>query len=247
MILIPAIDLHDGKCVQLRRGELGTASTYGNDAGSMASYWADQGVNRIHVVDLDGAFEGSSINSDSISKIIEASGEVDVQLGGGIRTFDAVAYWLDQGISQIILGTQAIEDPEFLQTVATRFPNQIILGLDARGDYVSTRGWKDTTSITVDDVLAQCHGLELYAMVYTDIERDGMLTGLNTKAIEKVLNKAAMSVIASGGIRGMMDLELLAMLSDQHDNLIGVISGSAMYEKKLDFKRGQRLLDLPRR
>ena len=244
MILIPAIDLHDGKCVQLQRGELGTASTYGNDAGSMASFWVDEGVSRIHVVDLDGAFAGSSINSEGIKKVIEASGDVDVQLGGGIRSYDSVSYWLDQGVSQVILGTQAIEDPDFLQDVATQFPNRVILGLDSRGDYVSTRGWNDTTSITVEEVLQQCQNIPLYAMVYTDIERDGMLTGLNIPAIEKVLNRAVMPVIASGGIRGMMDLELLAKLSDQHANLIGVISGSALYEKQLDFKRGQRLLGL---
>lgn len=244
MILIPAIDLHDGKCVQLQRGVLGTASTYGNDAGSMASFWVDEGATRIHVVDLDGAFAGSSINAESIKKVINASGDVEVQLGGGIRNHDAVSYWIDQGISQVILGTQAVEDPEFLEDVSVRFPDRVILGLDARGEYVSTRGWNDTTSITVEEVLASCAELPIHSMVYTDIERDGMLSGINISATEKVLNKAPMPVVASGGIRGMMDLEMLAKLSDQHANLVGVISGSALYEKQLDFKRGQRLLNL---
>lgn len=210
----------------------------------MASFWVDEGATRIHVVDLDGAFAGSSINAESIKKVIDSSGDVEVQLGGGIRNLDAVSYWIDQGISQVILGTQAVEDPEFLEDVARRFPDRVILGLDARGEYVSTRGWNDTTSITVEEVLASCAELPIHSMVYTDIERDGMLSGINIAATEKVLNKAPMPVIASGGIRGMMDLEMLAKLSDQYTNLVGVISGSALYEKQLDFKRGQRLLNL---
>ena len=244
MILIPAIDLHDGRCVQLQRGDLETASTYGNDAGSMASYWVDEGAKRIHVVDLDGAFSGSSINAESVKRVIAASGDVEVQLGGGIRSRDAVSYWIDQGVSQVILGTQAVEDPEFLQDVASQYPDRVILGLDARGDYVSTRGWKDTTSLTIEEVLSYCVGIPIHSMVYTDIERDGMLTGINTTTTKKVLTMAPLPVVASGGIRGMMDLEMLAKLSDEHANLVGVISGSALYEKQLDFKRGQRLLNL---
>lgn len=242
MILIPAIDLHDGQCVQLKRGLLDTATIYENDAGRLASHWIAEGAERIHVVDLDGAFSGQSENSASIRAIIDAAGETPVQLGGGIRTADAVSTWIDAGIAQVCIGTQAIEDVDFFTTVARRFPNQIILALDARGGFVSTRGWKTTTSVSVLEVLEICADLPLFALVFTDIESDGMMTGVNLKRTEQVLAATDIPVIASGGVKGILDLERLRDLHVGEKRLLGAISGSALYERVLDFRRGVLVL-----
>lgn len=242
MILIPAIDLHDGQCVQLKRGLLDTATIYENDAGRLAAHWINQGAERIHVVDLDGAFSGQSENSTSIRAIIDAAGDIPVQLGGGIRTEDAVAAWIDAGISQVCIGTQAIEDVDFFTSVANRFPRQIILALDARGGFVSTRGWKTTTNVSVLDVLAICAELPLFALVFTDIESDGMMTGVNLKRTEQVLGATDIPVIASGGVKGILDLERLRDLQVGKKRLLGAISGSALYERVLDFRRGVLVL-----
>ena len=242
MILIPAIDLHDGQCVQLKRGLLDTATIYENDAGRLAAHWIDEGAERIHVVDLDGAFSGQSENTTSIRAIIDAAGDTPVQLGGGIRTEDAVSTWIDAGVSQVCIGTQAIEDVDFFTNVANLFPHQIILALDARGGFVSTRGWKTTTSVSVLDVLEICAELPLFALVFTDIESDGMMTGVNLKRTEQVLATTDIPVIASGGVKGILDLERLRDLHVGGKQLFGAISGSALYERVLDFRRGVLVL-----
>ena len=242
MILIPAIDLHDGQCVQLKRGLLDTATIYANDAGQLATHWIDQGAERIHVVDLDGAFSGQTENSVSVRAIIEAAGDTPVQLGGGVRTMDAVSSWIDAGVSQVCIGTQAIEDSDFFVEAATRYPHQIILALDARGGFVSTRGWETTTDIAVRDVLSLFAELPLFALVFTDIESDGMMTGVNLRRTEQVLADTDIPVIASGGVKGIVDLENLRDLQVGEKRLFGAISGSALYEKVLDFRRGVLVL-----
>ena len=242
MILIPAIDLHDGQCVQLKRGLLDTATIYANDAGQLATHWIDQGAERIHVVDLDGAFSGQTENSVSVRAIIEAAGDTPVQLGGGVRTMDAVSSWIDAGVSQVCIGTQAIEDSDFFVEAATRYPDQIILALDARGGFVSTRGWETTTDIAVRDVLSLFAELPLFALVFTDIESDGMMTGVNLRRTEQVLADTDIPVIASGGVKGIVDLENLRDLQVGEKRLFGAISGSALYEKVLDFRRGVLVL-----
>ena len=242
MILIPAIDLHDGQCVQLKRGLLDTATIYANDAGQLATHWVDQGAERIHVVDLDGAFSGQTENSVSVRAIIESAGDVPVQLGGGVRTMDTVSSWIDAGVSQVCIGTQAIEDSDFFVEAATRYPDQIILALDARGGLVSTRGWETTTDIAVRDVLSLFADLPLFALVFTDIESDGMMTGVNLKRTEQVLADTDIPVIASGGVKGIVDLENLRDLHVGEKRLFGAISGSALYEKVLDFRRGVLVL-----
>ena len=242
MILIPAIDLHDGQCVQLKRGLLDTATIYENDAGRLATHWINEGAERIHVVDLDGAFSGQSENSTSVRAIVEAAGDTPVQLGGGIRTEEAVSTWIDAGISQVCIGTQAIEDVDFFTSVANSFPDQIILALDARGGFVSTRGWKTTTTVSVFEVLEICAELPLFALVFTDIESDGMMTGVNLKRTEQVLAATDIPVIASGGVKGILDLERLRDLRVGEKQLLGAISGSALYERVLDFRRGVLVL-----
>ena len=243
MILIPAIDLHDGQCVQLKRGMLDTATVYANDAGNLARHWVEQGAERIHVVDLDGAFSGQSENSNSIQAIVEGAGDVPVQLGGGVRSMEAVSHWLDVGVSQVCVGTQAIEDADFFTAAAEANPDQLILALDARGGFVSTRGWNTTTDVTVPDVLRYCADLPLFAVVYTDIESDGMMTGVNLPRTRQVLEQTNIPVIASGGVKGILDLEQLRDMHVADKRLLGAISGSALYEKKLDFRRGVRVLN----
>lgn len=242
MILIPAIDLHDGQCVQLKRGVLDTATVYARDAGSLARHWVDQGAERIHVVDLDGAFSGQSENSNSIREIVKSAGDVPVQLGGGVRSMDAVSHWLDVGVSQVCVGTQAIEDADFFSTAAEHYPQQVILALDARGGFVSTRGWNTTTDVTVPDVLKFCEDLPLFAVVYTDIESDGMMTGVNLHRTQQVLEQTNIPVIASGGVKSILDLEHLRDMHVGEKALFGAISGSALYEKILDFRRGVMVL-----
>ena len=242
MILIPAIDLHDGRCVQLRRGLLNSAKVYGQDAGALATHWISEGAQRLHVVDLDGAFAGESQNKASIRAIVAAAGDTPVQLGGGIRSMEAVETWIEAGISQVCIGTQAIEDFDFFATAAQKYSNRIILALDARAGFVSTRGWEANTDVPVSELLAMCAELPLFAIVFTDIESDGMMTGVNIKRTQQVLTETAIPVIASGGVKGILDLERLRDMNVNGKELYGAISGSALYEKVLDFKRGMLVL-----
>lgn len=237
-MLIPAIDLHRGQCVQLQRGKLESARIYSHNAFNLASHWVNLGAERLHVVDLDGAFMGSSQNIESVEQIVAAADGVPVQLGGGIRTRDAIEFWLARGITQVILGTQAILDPTFLGSVATRYSKQIILGLDVRDGVASIRGWQDDSHADVQDVLHNVASLPLFSIVFTDVKRDGMLTGANIQSIQDFLVQTEIDVIASGGIRNTDDLRQLRVLSDSHPNLVGAISGSALYEKQIDFADG---------
>ncbi|MDE0054776.1 MAG: 1-(5-phosphoribosyl)-5-[(5-phosphoribosylamino)methylideneamino]imidazole-4-carboxamide isomerase [Gammaproteobacteria bacterium] len=241
MILIPAIDIQGGRCVQLRQGVKQSASVYGDDPVAMAERWTGLGARRIHVVDLDGAFAGRRVNAELVRGISAAAGEVPVQVGGGIRDLVEIESYLAVGVSQVIVGTRAIEDPTFLEAAATRFPGQVILGLDARAGRAATAAWDETTNTSALDVAARVSGLGLFAIVFTDIERDGMLTGVNADATAAVARASGLPVIASGGVRDEDDLRRLCAL--HLDLLLGVIAGSALYEGTLDFTVAQALLD----
>ena len=243
MLLIPAIDLHEGKCVQLKRGLLDSVSVYSDDPASMARHWIDQGARRIHVVDLDGAFQGKPVNLYLVEKIVEAAGTVPIQVGGGVRNQDVFKSYIEVGVSQVIVGTQAVEDRSFLESLSQVYPRRVILGLDARGDVVATRGWDTDTSVSINDLLCDIEGLRLHSIVYTDIERDGMLSGVNVDRTIKVAQSTQIPVIASGGIKSLDDLRALKKVNLQGKDLFGVISGSALYERTLDFQAGQLLLD----
>ena len=243
MLLIPAIDLHEGKCVQLKRGLLDSVSVYSDDPASMARHWVDQGARRIHVVDLDGAFKGKPVNLHLVEKIVEAAGTVPVQVGGGIRNQEVFKSYIEVGVRQVIVGTQAVEDQSFLESLSQVYPRRVILGLDARGDLVATRGWDTDTSVGINDLLGHIEGLRLHSIVYTDIERDGMLSGVNLDRTIKVAQSTQIPVIASGGIKSLDDLRALKKVNLQGKDLFGVISGSALYERTLDFQAGQLLLD----
>lgn len=242
MILIPAIDLHDGRCVQLQRGLLETATRYADDAGVLAQHWCDQGAQRIHVVDLDGAFEGKSINVESVEKILRHAGDTPIQLGGGIRSTQDVEFWLERGIAQVIIGTRAFEQPDFLPEASALYPNRLILGLDARKGRISTKGWQQDTALKVDDVIERMTGLNLFAIIYTDIDQDGMLTGVNVATTRHILELSSHDLIASGGVQNMNDINELHKLGLQYPKLIGAISGTALYEKHLEFVQAQSLL-----
>ena len=243
MLLIPAIDLHEGKCVQLKRGLLDSVSVYSDDPASMARHWIDQGARRIHVVDLDGAFQGKPVNLHLVEKIVEAAGTVPIQVGGGVRNQDVFKSYIEVGVRQVIVGTQAVEDRSFLESLSQVYPRRVILGLDARGDVVATRGWDTDTSVSINDLLCDIEGLRLHSIVYTDIERDGMLSGVNLDRTIKVAQSTQIPVIASGGIKSLEDLRALKKVNLQGKDLFGVISGSALYERTLDFQAGQLLLD----
>ena len=243
MLLIPAIDLHEGKCVQLKRGLLDSVSVYSDDPASMARHWIDQGARRIHVVDLDGAFQGKPVNLHLVEKIVEAAGTIPIQVGGGVRNQDIFKSYIEVGVRQVIVGTQAVEDRSFLESLSQVYPRRVILGLDARGDVVATRGWDTDTSVSINDLLCDIEGLRLHSIVYTDIERDGMLSGVNVDRTIKVAQSTQIPVIASGGIKSLEDLRTLKKVNLQGKDLFGVISGSALYERTLDFQAGQLLLD----
>ena len=243
MLLIPAIDLKDGRCVQLRQGAPASASIYSDDPPRMAGRWVDAGARRLHIVDLDGAFAGEPVHRGIIERIVQAAAGIPVQVGGGIRTIETARAYLDAGVGQVILGTRALEDPSFLRTVATEFPGRAVLGLDARNGRAATRGWTAGDGADVVKFAAGLGDIDLFAIVYTDIGRDGMLTGVDAAATRRMAEAAAVPIIASGGVHDLDDLRTLKELALGADRLLGVISGSALYEGTLDFTAGQKLLD----
>lgn len=241
MIVIPAIDIQGGRCVQLRQGVKDSASVYGDDPAAMARRWVDAGAQRLHVVDLDGAFAGEPVNSALVAGVVRAAGDVPVQVGGGIRSLEAADKLLSLGVAQVILGTRAITDPAFLREAAQRFLGRVILGLDARAGRAATAGWDETTAVDAVEFAAGVADLALFAIVFTDIERDGMLSGVNVAATAAVANAAGTPVIASGGVRDLDDIQRLRDLGLKEDALLGVIAGSALYEGTLDLESAQRL------
>lgn len=243
MLLIPAIDLKDGSCVQLRQGAAASATVYSADPPAMARRWAAAGARRLHVVDLDGAFAGEPVHAAVVREIVRAVPGVAVQVGGGIRSLEAAGAYLDAGASQVIAGTRAIEEPQFLRDLATAFPERTVLGLDARGGRLATRGWQTDADVDAAAFVAgiATHGLALFAIVYTDVARDGMLSGVDAAATARLATTAPVPVIASGGVRSLADLQALRALG-LGAALFGTISGSALYEGTLDFAAGQRLL-----
>ncbi len=244
MIVIPAIDIQGGRCVQLKQGIKDSASVYGDDPVAMVERWTSRGARRIHVVDLDGAFAGARVHANVVEHIAAAAGEVPVQVGGGVRTAEAVERYLAAGVSQVIVGTRAIEDPTFLAAMAERFPGRVILGLDARAGRAATAGWDETSETGAVEFAASVAELPLFAIVFTDIERDGMLTGVNADATAAVARAGRVPVIASGGMRDLEDIRRLRALGLGDHELLGVIAGSSLYEGTLDLEAAQALLDL---
>lgn len=244
MLLIPAIDLKDGKCVRLKQGRMDEVTVFSDDPVATALHWKESGCRRLHLVDLDGAFAGEPRNKAVIQAITRAMGEVPVQVGGGIRDRETIAGYLEAGISQAIVGTRAIESPEFLLEAAAEFPEKLILGLDARDGMLAVSGWDETSTVEAVAFARNTASLPLAGIVYTDIARDGMLTGVNVEATLRLAEATPIPVIASGGVTSLEDLAALkAAFQESDGTLMGAITGRAIYAGTLDFRAGQSLLD----
>jgi phosphoribosylformimino-5-aminoimidazole carboxamide ribotide isomerase len=242
MLLIPAIDLKDGRCVRLRQGDLDDATVFSEDPAAMAARWLDQGARRLHLVDLNGAVAGKPKNEAPIKAILDAVGDdIPVQIGGGIRDLDTIERYLDAGISYVIIGTAAVKNPGFLQDACGAFPGQIIVGLDARDGKIATDGWSKLTRHDVLDLAKKFEDYGCEAIIYTDIGRDGMLTGINIDATVNLAQSLKIPVIASGGLAGMADIEALCKVEDE--GIEGVICGRAIYSGDLDFAAAQARAD----
>lgn len=231
MILYPAIDLKGGACVRLLRGDMAAATVYGTDPGAQAAAFAAAGCERLHVVDLDGAFAGEARNAAAVASIL-ASVSVPVQLGGGIRDRAAVERWLEAGVARVILGTAAVEDPGLVREVARAHPGRIAVGIDARGGRVATRGWAEVTGTDATDLARAFEDAGIAAIVYTDIERDGAMQGPNVAATAALARAVDVPVIASGGVSSLADLTALR----DAGGIAGAISGRALYDGALDLR-----------
>lgn len=234
MLIIPAIDLIDSKVVRLKQGIMEDVTEYGHDARDIALMFAELGVTRLHIVDLNGARTGENQNFEIIKEIIEKS-KLQIEVGGGIRDMNRLDAFMDMGVSYAILGTVAVKNPDFVREAAKKYPGKIILGIDAKNMKVSTEGWYEDSTLTVKEVINRYTDLEIDSVIFTDIEKDGMLQGVNLEQIKEVANISKFPVIASGGVAGIDDIKNLRNL--MHPNLLGCIVGKAIYENKIDLEQ----------
>jgi phosphoribosylformimino-5-aminoimidazole carboxamide ribotide isomerase len=242
MLIIPAIDIKDGHCVRLKQGEMSQATVFSEDPAAVARHWVEQGARRLHLVDLNGAVAGRPKNEDVVKAIIKAvDGKMPIQLGGGIRDLDTIERYLDDGISFVIIGTAAVKNPGFLHDACGAFPGHVIVGLDAREGKVAVDGWSKMTGHDVVDLAKKFEDYGVEAVVYTDIGRDGMLTGVNLDATVNLARELRIPVIASGGIGSIADVKALCKI--EPEGIPAVITGRALYEGKLDFKKAQAEAD----
>jgi len=241
MLLIPAIDLKDGKCVRLRQGRMEDETIFSDNPVEVAGRWVDAGARRLHIVDLNGAFAGEPVNASVVHDIAEAYPDLPIQIGGGIRNADTIETYLEAGVKYVIIGTKAVNEPHFVRDICLEFPGHIIVGLDAKDGKVATDGWSKLSKHDVIDMakIFEQNGVE--AIVYTDIGRDGMMTGVNVESTQKLAQAITIPVIASGGITNLDDIRSLCAVSD--DGIMGAITGRAIYEGTLDFAEGQKLSD----
>jgi phosphoribosylformimino-5-aminoimidazole carboxamide ribotide isomerase len=237
MILFPAIDLKDGQCVRLARGEMAQATVFNADPVAQARAFSAQGFQWLHIVDLNGAFAGKPVNASAVDSILAAV-SIPVQLGGGIRDLDTIERYLDDGITYVIIGTAAVKNPGFLHDACYAFPGHIIVGLDARDGKVATDGWSKMTGHDVVDLAKKFEDYGVEGIIYTDIGRDGMLTGVNVDATVKLAREIKIPVIASGGIASIQDI--LNLVPFEKEGIIGAIAGRALYEGRLDFKAAMK-------
>lgn len=242
MLIIPAIDLKDGHCVRLRQGLMEDATVFSEEPAAMAAHWLEKGARRLHLVDLNGAFAGKPKNLDAIKGILKAvDGEIPVQLGGGIRSLDTIEQYLDAGIDYVIIGTAAVKLPGFLHEACDAFPGHIIVGLDAKDGMVATDGWSKVTDHDVVDLAKRFQGYGVESVIYTDIGRDGMLSGVNIEATVRLAQALTIPVIASGGLTNLDDVRALCAV--ESEGIEGVITGRAIYEGTIDFQAAQDLAD----
>ena len=233
MKIIPAVDIKGGRCVRLTQGKEDQETVYSDDPQAMAEHWDEQGAQLIHVVDLDGAFQGLPKNADLIKDIIYSS-TVDIQVGGGIRSLEAIEAYVNAGVYRVILGTIAHESPAFVKEACQRFPGKIIVGIDAQDGKVAVKGWTEVSEQTAADLAKAMEPLGVAGFIFTDISRDGMLQGPNLDSIREFAQATSLPIIASGGIGGIQDV--VSLLSLKSEGVEGMITGKALYDKRLDFK-----------
>ncbi len=241
MLLIPAIDIKDGKCVRLRQGRMDDATVYADNPLDMAKRWVDAGAKRLHLVDLDGALAGKPMNTKVVHDIAEAYPGIPIQIGGGIRDEEAIQTYLDIGVSYVIIGTKAVTAPHFVSDVCLEFPGHIIVGLDAKNGKVATDGWSKLSHHDVNDMAKHFQDDGVVSIIFTDIDRDGMMNSVNTEATVELCSHISIPVIASGGITNLDDIRSLSAVADE--GIEGAITGRAIYEGTLDFAEAQKLAD----
>jgi phosphoribosylformimino-5-aminoimidazole carboxamide ribotide isomerase len=240
VILFPAIDLKDGKCVRLKLGDMATATVYNEDPAAQARAFEEQGFRWLHVVDLNGAFAGKSVNGEAVGAILKAT-KNPVQLGGGIRTIPQIEDWLDRGLARVILGTVAVRDPNLVREACRKFPGKIAVGIDARGGKVAVEGWAEASELGAIELAKKFEGAGVAAIVYTDIDRDGVLSGINWEATIGLADAVSILVIASGGLASLDDIRRMTMPDAR--KLEGAISGRALYDGRIDPKEALAILD----
>lgn len=237
MDLYPAIDLKQGQCVRLFKGDMDQATVFNDSPGDQAGGFVAAGAQWLHVVDLDGAFAGESVNGAAVDAIVAAAGTVPVQLGGGIRSVDAAGAWLERGISRVILGTVAVRDPQVVKDACKAFPGKVAVGIDARDGFVAVEGWADVSTLQVVDLAKRFEDAGVAAVIYTDINRDGAMTGVNVESTAELARAVSMPVIASGGVASLDDILALR----ETGVVSGVISGRALYEGAIDLAAALRV------
>ncbi len=241
MLIIPAIDLKDGQCVRLRQGEMDDSTVYGNDPVEMAARWVQAGARRLHLVDLNGAFEGKPVNGEAVTAIAAAYPDLPIQIGGGIRELSTIEHYLKAGVSYVIIGTKAVKEPAFVAEACREFGGHVIVGLDAKDGLVATDGWAEVSTLKATELAKRFEQDGVEAIVYTDIARDGMMQGVNVEATVAMAQASSIPVIASGGITNLDDIRGLKAVASE--GILGAITGRAIYEGTLDVAEAQRLCD----
>lgn len=241
MLVIPAIDLKDGKCVRLRQGRMDDETIFSDNPVEVAAQWVEQGARRLHLVDLNGAFDGEPVNGEIVRQIAKAFPDLPIQIGGGIRTLETIQAYIDAGVDYVIIGTKAVKEPAFVTEACEKFPGHIIVGIDAKDGLVATDGWAEVSEVTAVDCAKQFETDGVSAIVYTDISRDGMMQGVNIEATVNLAKSINIPVIASGGVTNMDDIKNLVPVSK--DGISGAITGRAIYEGTLDLQEAQAYSD----
>ena len=237
MLVIPAIDLKDGQCVRLRKGLMEQSTVFSDDPAGMAKIWRDKGAQRLHLVDLNGAFEGAPVNDDAVVEILATTGDMPVQIGGGIRDQGTIERYLDLGVESVIIGTAALKDSALVRVACREYPGRIMVGIDARNGWVATNGWAEVSDIQATELAKRFEQAGVSAIIYTDIDRDGMMQGVNVVATLEMAKASSIPVIASGGISHLDDIRMLAQYGRQ--GIMGAITGRAIYEGTLDLEEAQ--------